>query len=209
MAHLAGTDTRRSAGWRVNPQHTATWREALARCRALTAPVKSTSMPWQAAPTMQRFGSAPGRAPSWCDCMSPSPRNLGVDRRREAVLHAAAARAGLASRVLAADPAGRYLVRSSWRERRGEAADIDESAASARRWRRPWQQLHASAGSRGAAAGSGSAPGSPCRQHCEAGCRSRAGAGTTGDHERGISSPGRPMRGAPRASSTATRRIRT
>lgn len=40
----------------------------------------------------------------------PYALDLGVDRKREAVLHAAAATAGLASAVLAADPAGRYLV---------------------------------------------------------------------------------------------------
>lgn len=40
----------------------------------------------------------------------PYTLDLGVDRRREAGLHAAAAAAGLASRVLAADPDGRYLV---------------------------------------------------------------------------------------------------
>ena len=40
----------------------------------------------------------------------PHTLDLGVDRRREAVLHAAAAGAGLASRILAADPLGRYLV---------------------------------------------------------------------------------------------------
>ena len=40
----------------------------------------------------------------------PYALDLGVDRKREALLHAAAAAAGLASRVLAADPAGRYLV---------------------------------------------------------------------------------------------------
>lgn len=40
----------------------------------------------------------------------PYTADLGVDRHREAVLHAAAAAAGLASRVIAVDPAGRYLV---------------------------------------------------------------------------------------------------
>ena len=40
----------------------------------------------------------------------PYVLDLGVDRKREALLHGAAAAAGLASRVLAADPAGRYLV---------------------------------------------------------------------------------------------------
>ncbi len=40
----------------------------------------------------------------------PYALDLGVDRKREALLQAAAAAAGLASRVLAADPGGRYLV---------------------------------------------------------------------------------------------------
>jgi aminoglycoside phosphotransferase (APT) family kinase protein len=40
----------------------------------------------------------------------PYDPDLGVDRRREAVLHAAAAAAGLTSHILAADPRGRYLV---------------------------------------------------------------------------------------------------
>jgi aminoglycoside phosphotransferase (APT) family kinase protein len=40
----------------------------------------------------------------------PYAVELGVDRKREALLHATAAAAGLASRVVAADPAGRYLV---------------------------------------------------------------------------------------------------
>lgn len=40
----------------------------------------------------------------------PYALDLGVDRKREALLHAAAAAAGLASRILAADPAGGYLV---------------------------------------------------------------------------------------------------
>jgi aminoglycoside phosphotransferase (APT) family kinase protein len=40
----------------------------------------------------------------------PRSEDLGVDRKREAVLHAVAAAAGLASRILAADPRGCYLV---------------------------------------------------------------------------------------------------
>jgi thiamine kinase len=40
----------------------------------------------------------------------PDSADLGVDRRREAVLHVAAAQAGFASQVLDADPLGRYLV---------------------------------------------------------------------------------------------------
>jgi aminoglycoside phosphotransferase (APT) family kinase protein len=40
----------------------------------------------------------------------PGGAVLGVDRRREALLHQSAARAGLAPRLLAVDPDGRFLV---------------------------------------------------------------------------------------------------
>jgi thiamine kinase len=58
----------------------------------------------------------------------PYTADLGVDRRREAILHAAAAAAGLASRVLAADPQGCFLVTqflpgTPWRE-----ADLEEES---------------------------------------------------------------------------------
>jgi aminoglycoside phosphotransferase (APT) family kinase protein len=51
--------------------------------------------------------------------------DLGVDRRREAVLHAAAASAGLASRILAADPLGRYLVTQFLEGAPWQAVDFD------------------------------------------------------------------------------------
>jgi aminoglycoside phosphotransferase (APT) family kinase protein len=54
----------------------------------------------------------------------PYTLDLGVDRQREAVLHAAAAAAGLASRILAADPAGRYLVTEFLEAAPWQAADL-------------------------------------------------------------------------------------
>ena len=57
---------------------------------------------------------------------APYVLDLGVDRRREAVLHAAAAAAGLASRILAADPQGRYLVTQFLEGAPWRAADFDD-----------------------------------------------------------------------------------
>jgi thiamine kinase len=72
----------------------------------------------------------------------PYAQELGVDRRREALLHAAAAAAGLASRVLATDPAGRYLVTEFLEGAPWRAADL---ADAKRLWAlaRTLQELHA------------------------------------------------------------------
>lgn len=53
--------------------------------------------------------------------------DLGVDRRREAQLHAAAAAAGLASRIVAVDPQGRYLVTQFLAGAPWEAVDFDDT----------------------------------------------------------------------------------
>ncbi len=58
----------------------------------------------------------------------PYVLDLGVDRRREAVLHGAAAAAGLASRILAADPQGRYLVTQFLEGGPWAAGDFDDEA---------------------------------------------------------------------------------
>jgi aminoglycoside phosphotransferase (APT) family kinase protein len=57
---------------------------------------------------------------------APYALELGVDRKREAALQAAAAAAGLASRVLAADPAGRYLVTEFLAGAPWRAADLED-----------------------------------------------------------------------------------
>ncbi len=58
----------------------------------------------------------------------PHSAALGVDRRREVVLQAAAADAGLAPRVLAADPLGRYLVSEFLDGAVWRAADMDDES---------------------------------------------------------------------------------
>ncbi len=57
----------------------------------------------------------------------PYAGELGVDRKREATLQAAAAVAGLASCVLAADPAGRYLVTEFLAGAPWRAADLADA----------------------------------------------------------------------------------
>ncbi|HTY49816.1 MAG TPA: phosphotransferase [Steroidobacteraceae bacterium] len=56
----------------------------------------------------------------------PFAAQLGVDRRREALLHAAAARAGLAPAILAADAAGHFLVTEHVDARTWERADLED-----------------------------------------------------------------------------------
>jgi aminoglycoside phosphotransferase (APT) family kinase protein len=56
----------------------------------------------------------------------PYTLDLGVDRRREALLHGVAAQAGLASRILATDPQGRYLVTEFLTGTPWRATDLDD-----------------------------------------------------------------------------------
>jgi aminoglycoside phosphotransferase (APT) family kinase protein len=57
---------------------------------------------------------------------------LGVDRAREALLHAHAARAGLAPALIASDPGGAFLITEFVPGRVWEASDMGEPAALAR-----------------------------------------------------------------------------
>ena len=125
---MAGTDTRRSAGCRVNLQHTAVWREALGQVPGADPAGEVDVQALAGGIHNSTFRVRTGQGAFVVRLHEPFTVELGVDRRREAVLHAAAARAGLASRVLAADPAGRYLVTeflhgSAWR-----AVDMDNAA---------------------------------------------------------------------------------
>ena len=56
----------------------------------------------------------------------PYAPELGVDRRREARLHAAAAAAGLAPAILAADPGGSFLVTEYADARRWDSEDMED-----------------------------------------------------------------------------------
>ena len=92
---------------------------------------------------MPPFGSAPGRAPSWCACMSPRPRTWAWIASARRCCRPPPRRPDLRQPGAGRGPRGRYLVtrvpatvppgeRPIWRMSRG-----------CRRWRRPCGQLHA------------------------------------------------------------------
>jgi aminoglycoside phosphotransferase (APT) family kinase protein len=92
----------------VNPPNTALWREALAQVPGGAA--AADVQPLAGGTTNATFRVRTAQGAFVVRLHEPYSMDLGIDRQREAVLHAAAARAGLASRVLAADPQGRYLI---------------------------------------------------------------------------------------------------
>lgn len=98
------------AGGRVNQPSGMVWQEALGQVPGAEpgAAIEVQALAGGTTNTTFRVQTRAGRFV--VRLHEPRALDLGVDRRREAVLHAAAAAAGLASRVLAADPAGRYLI---------------------------------------------------------------------------------------------------
>ncbi|HEY1900379.1 MAG TPA: phosphotransferase [Steroidobacteraceae bacterium] len=112
----------------MNPGHTGPWEDALAHVPGAQSGADLRVRPLAGGTTNATFRVETREGTFVVRLHEPYTLDLGVDRRREAVLHAAAAAAGLASRILAADPQGRYLVTeflttSTWR-----AADLaDES----------------------------------------------------------------------------------
>jgi thiamine kinase len=86
------------------------WQEALAQVPGATAGGEVRVQPLAGGATNATFRVGTVRGAFVVRLHQSYSADLGVDRRREAVLHQAAAVAGLASRVLAADPQGRFLV---------------------------------------------------------------------------------------------------
>jgi thiamine kinase len=110
----------------VNLPNSAVWQEALAQVPGAEAGAPVEVRPLAGGTTNATFRVQTRQGAFVVRLHEPYSLDLGVDRKREAVLHAAAARAGLASRILAADPKGRFLVTefldgASWR-----AADLEE-----------------------------------------------------------------------------------
>jgi thiamine kinase len=109
----------------VNLQNTAPWREALAQLPGGAAAAVEVQ-PLAGGTTNATFRVRTGAGAFVVRLHESYSVQLGVDRRREAVLHAAAARAGLASRVLAADPQGRYLVTEFLDGEPWQASDLED-----------------------------------------------------------------------------------
>jgi thiamine kinase len=104
------------------------WREALAQVPGARASPDLVVAPLAGGTTNATFRVATGEGAFVLRLHEPYTADLGVDRRREAVLHAAAAAAGLASRVIAADPAGRYLVSEFLGGAPWQAAELADEA---------------------------------------------------------------------------------
>jgi thiamine kinase len=94
----------------VSPGLSPAWKEALAQVPGALASPDLAVTPLAGGTANATFRVATREGDFVVRLHEPYTADLGVDRRREAVLHAAAAAAGLASRVIAADPEGRYLV---------------------------------------------------------------------------------------------------
>jgi aminoglycoside phosphotransferase (APT) family kinase protein len=112
----------------MNPPSGAIWQTALAQVPGAAATRHLEVAPLTGGSANATFRVRTHEGTFVVRLHEPYTLELGVDRRREATLHAAAAAAGLASRVLAADPAGRYLVTefldgAPWRE-----ADLEDES---------------------------------------------------------------------------------
>ena len=94
----------------MNPADSVAWHEALARVPGGKSAPDLIVTPLAGGTANATFRVETGEGSFVVRLHEPYTLDLGVDRRREAILHAAAAGAGLASRILAADPQGRFLV---------------------------------------------------------------------------------------------------
>ena len=94
----------------MSPLDTALWQEALAQVPGAESQAGVHVQPLAGGTTNATFRVQTRLGAFVVRLHESFSLDLGVDRRREAVLHAAAAQAGLASRILAADPRGRFLV---------------------------------------------------------------------------------------------------
>jgi thiamine kinase len=123
----------------MSPQDHRAWREALAQVPGSSHDVAVTPLAGGTANATFRVVTAAGAFV--VRLHEPDTAELGVDRRREAVLHAAAAAAGIASRVIAVDAAGRYLVSEFLDAAPWQVADLEDQG---RLWElaQTFHQLH-------------------------------------------------------------------
>ncbi|HEV2702648.1 MAG TPA: phosphotransferase [Steroidobacteraceae bacterium] len=106
---------------------TEAWQEALARVPGATTAEGYEVQVLSGGAANATYRVQTGKGRYVVRLHEPYVLDLGVDRRREAVLHAAAAAAGLASRIVAADPQGRYLVTQFLDGQPWQAADFEDA----------------------------------------------------------------------------------
>jgi len=111
----------------VNLQHSALWQEALAQVPGGASAAAVAVQPLAGGTTNATFRVATDQGTFVVRLHEPYSVELGVDRQREAVLQAAAARAGLASRILVADPQGRFLISEFLVGEPWRASDLEDT----------------------------------------------------------------------------------
>ena len=107
---MARADGRCGGGWGVNLPSGAAWQEALGQVPGAASDAEIQVQALSGGTTNATFRVQTRAGRFVVRLHEAAALDLGVDRKREALLHATAAAAGLASRVVAADPAGRYLI---------------------------------------------------------------------------------------------------
>ncbi len=112
----------------MNIGNTQAWQEALAQVPGAGSGSEIDVQALAGGTTNATFRVRTGQGAFVVRLHEPATADLGVDRRREALLHAAAADAGLAARILAADPGGRYLVTQFLEGTPWRAADMEDES---------------------------------------------------------------------------------
>lgn len=112
----------------MNVGSTQAWQEALAQVPGAGSSADLDVQALAGGTTNATFRVRTGLGAFLVRLHEPATADLGVDRKREAVLQAAAASAGLAPRVLAADPGGRYLVTEFLEGMPWRAADLEDES---------------------------------------------------------------------------------
>jgi thiamine kinase len=125
---MAGAVSRRRAGRGVNFQNTVAWQQALAQVPGAGSADAVDVQALAGGTTNAIFRVRTGQGDFVVRLHEPATADLGVDRRREAVLHTAAAAAGLAPRILAVDPGGRFLVTDFLDESPWRAVDMGDAS---------------------------------------------------------------------------------
>jgi aminoglycoside phosphotransferase (APT) family kinase protein len=126
----------------MNVADIAAWHDALAQVPGSAMASDITAQHLAGGTTNATFRVETGQGVFVIRLHEPYSVDLGIDRRREAVLHAAAAAAGLTSRIVAADPHGRYLVTEFLHGAPWQIRDLEDESCL-RQLARTLAELHA------------------------------------------------------------------
>ncbi|HTY92500.1 MAG TPA: choline/ethanolamine kinase family protein [Steroidobacteraceae bacterium] len=110
----------------MNVRDPLAWQDALAQVPGAAAAADLSVQPLSGGTSNATFRVRTREGVFVVRLHAPHALDLGVDRAREVALHEAAAGAGLASRILAADPGGRFLVTEFLEGAPWQARDLED-----------------------------------------------------------------------------------